>query len=346
MMMVQKLLGDESRFNIQYRTINFILFMVALGGSSFLLITLIRGSYYDSIFLPAIIGTLVSTTLFLYARFGHHPMVCKSLVLFLMDFVYFPFIYFYDGISKDVLPYYTILLLIISFLLIERPYEYAYPVAFVIMTGLFMYLQVMSPSVFLHFTSLNSSLIIYIHVGMIVTLILGLINLLMDNYRNVQVISMNSNVKKDTLTGLLTRRDMIAALKVAMKDKKAHQTNYTLLWIELDALDETNKLLGTLKTDDFIRDFSSILLDNIRHYDLAFRYGGKTMVLLLAHTTPGQLGVYASRIEAGFHQLKTKYETKTPYLLVGMSGFDYNDCNEVVHVAKANLTQLDGGRND
>jgi diguanylate cyclase (GGDEF)-like protein len=85
----------------------------------------------------------------------------------------------------------------------------------------------------------------------------------------------------DGLTGLVNRRRFEELLPALFEDSRAHREPLTLLVIDLDHFKTVNDTHGHLAGDDLLREVASVILQRVRQGDVAARYGGDEMVVVL-----------------------------------------------------------------
>ena len=90
---------------------------------------------------------------------------------------------------------------------------------------------------------------------------------------------------KDHLTGLFNRRYLSQHLETLLKCASAAKP-ISLLIMDIDYFSRVNNSYGHLAGDDVLRQFAERLIENIRGFDLACRYGGEEFVVILSDTDP------------------------------------------------------------
>ncbi len=85
----------------------------------------------------------------------------------------------------------------------------------------------------------------------------------------------------DELTGLANRGHFREHLKEKVKHARRRQTQFALLYIDLDGFKQINDMMGHEKGDVFLRHFSSNLKQAVREADFIARLGGDEFCVLL-----------------------------------------------------------------
>ena len=110
-----------------------------------------------------------------------------------------------------------------------------------------------------------------------------------------------SSAITDGLTGLYNRAYLNQLLDQEVKRSMRHGYQIALIMIELDDFKIYNDALENLDGDNIFRELAQQIRKNIRDIDIASRYGGKKLVIVLPYTDrEGALGV-AERILKMFH---------------------------------------------
>jgi two-component system cell cycle response regulator len=110
-----------------------------------------------------------------------------------------------------------------------------------------------------------------------------------------------SSAITDGLTGLYNRTYLNQLLDQEVKRSMRHGYQIALIMIEFDDFKIYNDALENLDGDNIFRELAQQIRKNIRDIDIATRYGGKKLVIVLPYTDrEGALGV-AERILKMFH---------------------------------------------
>ncbi len=91
---------------------------------------------------------------------------------------------------------------------------------------------------------------------------------------------------RDPLTQLLSRRVLDGILKREHHQVRTHNGDYALFMIDVDHFKQINDTYGHTVGDTVLKEVAHIIQRNLRVTDLAFRYGGEEM-LVLVPLSPG-----------------------------------------------------------
>ena len=100
----------------------------------------------------------------------------------------------------------------------------------------------------------------------------------------------------DSLTGLLNRRAIQEQAEAELKRAARASSLVSVLLIDLDRFKSVNDCYGHAVGDQALRMFAEILLECIRSYDQAGRWGGEEFLCVLPGTTLNDARVVAERV--------------------------------------------------
>jgi len=134
----------------------------------------------------------------------------------------------------------------------------------------------------------------------------------------------------DGLTGLANRRAFDEALTREVSRCRRSQTPLSLLMIDCDRFKRFNDDYGHLEGDACLRAIAAVILDRARRpLDMAARYGGEEMVLLLPDTDLGAARTIGVAICRQVEALGIRHDRNLPWKLatisVGVATLDATD---------------------
>lgn len=104
------------------------------------------------------------------------------------------------------------------------------------------------------------------------------------------------HAKVDALTGLYNRRWLDQSLVRLARRAELNDAPLGLIMSDLDHFKQYNDSHGHLAGDTALHSIATLITANLRPHDLAARYGGEEMVVLLPDTTLEQAMVIAARL--------------------------------------------------
>ena len=112
----------------------------------------------------------------------------------------------------------------------------------------------------------------------------------------------------DSLTGLLNRNTFDEALKRETSRAKRHDSNLTLLFLDLDNFKHINDTLGHLAGDEVLRKVAQLIMAEKRSEDIAARYGGEEITILLPETNKADGWLIGERIRKTIEEAEIYFE--------------------------------------
>ena len=88
----------------------------------------------------------------------------------------------------------------------------------------------------------------------------------------------------DPLTNLYNRRYFNEKIKHFINYYNKYKEPFSAIFIDIDHFKKINDIYGHQKGDEILQEISHIIKSSIRNSDLAFRYGGEEIVVLLPNT--------------------------------------------------------------
>jgi diguanylate cyclase (GGDEF)-like protein len=156
---------------------------------------------------------------------------------------------------------------------------------------------------------------------------------------------------RDPLTGLFNRRYLQESLTREINRAHRKQQFIGVMILDIDYFKRFNDIYGHSAGDRVLQEVSAYIMSEIRQYDIACRYGGEELVLILPDASIEETIVRAEEIRAGINQLKLEYDAKklgTISVSIGVSCFpdDGVDADKLINEAdRALYNAKEMGRN-
>lgn len=106
----------------------------------------------------------------------------------------------------------------------------------------------------------------------------------------------NLTVNTDYVTNLYSKKYFEQSLKSHMAMAKSNRENLSLIMIDIDAFKSINDSYGHVAGDIVLREAANIVQSNTRNYDIACRYGGDEISVILPNASFLQAKRVADRI--------------------------------------------------
>jgi diguanylate cyclase (GGDEF)-like protein len=88
----------------------------------------------------------------------------------------------------------------------------------------------------------------------------------------------------DPLTGVLNRRKFFQLGSLEFDQFKIHATSFSILMMDVDFFKHLNDKFGHAAGDDYLKEFTKIIIENKRSKDILGRIGGEEFALILPET--------------------------------------------------------------
>ena len=118
------------------------------------------------------------------------------------------------------------------------------------------------------------------------------------------------NIKFDRLTGLYSRAYFEESLNREVGRAKRYHTDLSILFLDLDDFKHINDTYGHQAGDYILKSVSEVILKQIRAEDIASRYGGEEIIIILPETGKVQALILGERIRRKIAENVFDYEGK------------------------------------
>lgn len=116
------------------------------------------------------------------------------------------------------------------------------------------------------------------------------------------------SIKYDSLTGLYTRRTFDDMFLRETERATRYGLELSVLFFDLDDFKKINDTFGHLAGDETLKHVAGIVMGEIRTIDIAVRYGGEEIVVVLPETGKVNALVLGERIRKKVEETKHEYE--------------------------------------
>ncbi len=116
------------------------------------------------------------------------------------------------------------------------------------------------------------------------------------------------SLRYDSLTGLHSRRAFNEVFVREIGRASRYGKELSVLFFDLDDFKKVNDTYGHLAGDDALRNVARIVMGEIRTIDVASRYGGEEIVVVLPETSKAAAFVVGERIREKVENLKLSYK--------------------------------------
>ncbi|MGM0379098.1 MAG: ligand-binding sensor domain-containing protein [Bacillota bacterium] len=159
----------------------------------------------------------------------------------------------------------------------------------------------------------NAFIIYGIFLLLIIYLSSKIYNWYLFKYKNIKLEKENEELEeistRDELTGLYNRRYFNALINDLLKVTKRQDSKFSFLLLDLDDFKTINDKYGHLAGDDYLRDFSKLILEKCkRSNDFVIRYAGDEFVIVLLDLNKKETLKIAKDIKSEVIDLKVRKE--------------------------------------
>ena len=118
------------------------------------------------------------------------------------------------------------------------------------------------------------------------------------------------SLRFDSLTGLYSRRTFDEVFVREVERANRYGKELSVLFFDLDDFKQVNDTFGHLAGDDALEHVARIVMSEIRTIDIASRYGGEEIVVVLPETGKAAAFVVGERIREKVEEMKLTYNDK------------------------------------
>ena len=159
-----------------------------------------------------------------------------------------------------------------------------------------------------------------------------------------------NTAKYDTLTGLYNRNYFDEAIYRETLRATRYDTEFSVLFLDLDDFKQINDTYGHFAGDTVLREISKAIIEKIRSQDIAARFGGEEIIIILPETGKVTGLILAERIREMVENLRIEYEGEQLGITVsgGLASFpiDATGEHELVKFADTAMFRAKGsGKN-
>ena len=156
---------------------------------------------------------------------------------------------------------------------------------------------------------------------------------------------------RDPLTGLYNRRYLQESLGKELDRAHRKQQTVGVMMLDVDHFKRFNDIYGHSAGDLVLSQVGNFMLSAIRQYDIACRYGGEELIIVMPDASLENIIRCAERVREGIHNLELKHEAQqleSISVSIGLSCFpdDAINVDELIKNAdKALYKAKESGRN-
>lgn len=156
---------------------------------------------------------------------------------------------------------------------------------------------------------------------------------------------------RDPLTGLYNRRYLQECLSKEINRARRKKHFVSIIMLDVDRFKRFNDIYGHSAGDLVLKEVSTYLVRQIRQYDIACRYGGEELVIVMPDTSIENTTSRAEQIREEIKKLELKHQTQsleTVTVSIGISCFPQHghDVDSLIRAADTALYQAKNSGRD
>ncbi len=135
---------------------------------------------------------------------------------------------------------------------------------------------------------------------------------------------------RDGLTQLYLKSVFSFALEKELEKSFRTKNNLSLLMIDIDDFKKVNDNYGHLEGDEALRTIGELINKNVRTMDIAARYGGEELAIIVPESTPKEAVLLAQRVRKKIAKIKFSSYSVTVSIGVCHLSSDIQTTNDII----------------
>ncbi|WP_051129527.1 GGDEF domain-containing protein [Hippea alviniae] len=330
--------------NIKHRFLNLILVICIVLFAGFIAEDLLVKGLEKRI-LASFSGLLFTSILYYFSRFRRIFTPVAVVFFVFMLFVFLPLLWSESGGMIGVLPFFFILYTVaIVFIFEGRWRVFFLSVAFVVAVALsiwdlFHYVEVGCSNVST-VRFINRSVAFFfvaIALALFTSFALG-------RYKS-EKLKAESLSKVDYLTGLFNRREGMERLNYLINYLEREEKRLSIIMMDIDDFKKVNDRYGHICGDMVLKEIADIIKSNIRQTDIAVRWGGEELLIILPNAGKREAFSIAERIRREIEGQRFSCDGNIFHITItgGIASYDFEKSVEK-NIASADKALYEGKR--
>jgi diguanylate cyclase (GGDEF)-like protein len=335
-MSILKSISKHKIDNIQYLLFrSFIIFALLLS----LIFTLVN--YLNTRPLANIISGIVSAVIcslaLLLARNQEKYQISRIIFLVYFTFILVPLGYITSPGSYSAMLYLIVLIMFMTTIVPIKKWEYIFSILIIIQTPFLLRSELWFPDWYYKYADetyrINDITINYMVVLIAIFLITYFMMTRYDRHnKNLYKISVT-----DSLTNLYNRRYFFDFANMEHNRSKRSDKHYVIVFIDLNHFKQINDFYGHLTGDLVLKEIADIIINNIRSYDIAARYGGDEFIIILPSTEMSDAESLIERMQVKFKAYSLQYTKQNFNVGFGVASSEGRSLEETIKQADESL---------
>ncbi len=137
------------------------------------------------------------------------------------------------------------------------------------------------------------------------------IGIVIDNTERMETLKKIENISvTDELTGLKNRRFFFETFNRELNLYKRSKKEFSVAMIDLDYFKKINDTFGHLAGDFILKEFSNVLSNEVRPYDIVSRFGGEEFIVLFPEINKHEAESIINRVKERVENCNYKFNDK------------------------------------
>lgn len=284
-----------------------------------------------------LIAFSISMLAYFFAKNPDNYSFSRLTFILFFTFVFVPFGYITSPGSNSAFLYLILLSIFITSSIAVRKWEYLFPLITLAETMVLIRTELWFPDWYYKYSDplyrINDISLNYFVVALsILATLFYFTNHFKKNHDLMYSISIT-----DSLTNLYNRRYFFDFAESEYNRSIRQNQLFSIVFIDLNNFKALNDTYGHLRGDQVLEDIASIIITNIRSYDIAARYGGDEFIIILPDTNVEEAKNHVKRLKHEFSIYAKQYQDKNFEVAVGYADSKDKSLEEVVNIADQKL---------
>jgi diguanylate cyclase (GGDEF)-like protein len=309
-----------------------MLIITALASFAATLINTINQRPLSNIAQP-FVAFLFTIVLYILLRKKKGEALIKLSFLLFFNVFYIPFTWPTSPGSYSAIAFYSLLIIIITSIQVEKRYETIFPLITVSEVIYMFYYEAINPDKFYKYVDLiyraGDLSVNYFIISMIILYTVYTIN----KHFNKEHTMLYIFSTKDYLTGLYNRAKIFEILELTKKEQMEKGKPFGILMIDLNNLKPVNDIYGHLHGDRLLKSFAKIVENNIGNSCSVGRYGGDEFLIVLRNECLSNYELLEKNLREDFEIMSKEYPKATTSLAIGVCTDNTTTTDEMIIIA-------------
>jgi diguanylate cyclase (GGDEF)-like protein len=137
--------------------------------------------------------------------------------------------------------------------------------------------------------------------------------------------SLNEAARRDHLTGLANRREVLDRLAEQVSRAHRHGEVFAVVLADIDDFKRINDTYGHEAGDQVLRSVAGVFSTSLRPEDTCSRWGGEEFLIALPHTDSAGAGAVAGKLRGAVAETDVRYDNRVFHTTISAGVAEYRD---------------------